>query len=90
MEQAACGATTPLPQYLNNLLERSSQDLTTEQKAAVAALLTNFADLSSSTSDDIGRAGVVKHFLDTGSASPVRQPGRSLPIHQRTEADADT
>ena len=89
MEQTAWGTTTLLPQHLNDLLEKSSQDLKTEQKAAVAALLTSFADVVFSTSDDIGRTGVVEHSINTGSVSPVRRPARRLPIHQRAEVDEE-
>ena len=89
MEQTAWGTTTLLPQHLNDLLEKSSQDMKTEQKAAVAALLTSFADVFFSTLDDIGRTGVVEHSINTGSVSPVRRPARRLPIHQRAEADGE-
>ena len=33
--------------------------------------------------DDLGRITIVKHQIDIGDATPVRQPPRRLPFHQR-------
>ena len=35
----------------------------------------------------MGRTDVLKHKIDTGSAKPIRQAPRRLPIHQQAEAD---
>ena len=65
----------------------SGRDLTADQTTAVAALLASFADVFSSTKGDIGRTGAVKHSIDTGDASPIRQRARRLPIHLRANAE---
>ena len=33
--------------------------------------------------DDLGRTTIVKHQIDVGDATPVRQPPRRIPFHQR-------
>ena len=89
-EKSTEGQTTSAPEsvpdHLGELLERSGRDLTADQTTAVAALLASFADVSSSTKGDIGRTGAVKHSIDTGDASPIRQQDRRLPIHLRANA----
>jgi hypothetical protein len=43
------------------------------QKNRLAQLLHNYADCFAKSADDIGRATLVKHKIETGSAPPVRQ-----------------
>ena len=90
-EKSTEGQTTSAPEsvpdHLGELLERSGRDLTADQTTAVAALLASFADVFSSTKGDIGRTGAVKHSIDTGDASPIRQRARRLPIHLRANAE---
>uniref|UniRef100_A0A1X7ULV5 Uncharacterized protein n=1 Tax=Amphimedon queenslandica TaxID=400682 RepID=A0A1X7ULV5_AMPQE len=38
------------------------------------ALLTSFADVFPINKDDLGRTGLLKHSIDTGSAPPIKQP----------------
>ena len=47
------------------------------------ALLYEFADVLSVSDDDLGRTTIVKHQIDIGDATPVRQPPRRLPFHQQ-------
>ena len=88
-ERRTASSSPQLPKHLTDILERSSQGLAADQKTAVAALLTSFADVFSSNQEHIGRTGVVKHSIDTGDTSPVRQRARRLPINQRAVAESE-
>ena len=59
------------------------QELHQTEKTKLEALLHEFADVLSVSDDDLGRTNIVKHQIDIGDATPVRQPPRRLPFHQR-------
>ena len=92
---AACqlGSGNPVlsqvPEFLLELLDRSSEHLNSNQREDVAALLTEFADVFAASADDLGRTGVVKHRINTGNASPIKQAARRLPMHQKLEAERE-
>ena len=46
-------------------------------------LVEEFNDIISLHNSDPGRTGLVKHTINTGDASPSKQPVRRLPFHQR-------
>ena len=48
-------------------------------------MLKDFTDVISLNDGDIGKTTLVKHHIDTQGASPIRQPVRRLPMHQRKE-----
>ena len=37
--------------------------------------------------EDIGRTGIVRHSIDTGSSHPIKQPLRRNPVHMNPEID---
>eukprot|EP00117_Sycon_ciliatum_P011053 scpid10434/ scgid12689/ Retrovirus-related Pol polyprotein from transposon 412; Protease; Reverse transcriptase; Endonuclease len=55
------------------------------ERSAVSLLLEEFSCCISTDSGDVGRTGVVQHNIDTGTARPIRQAPRRLPVHQQTE-----
>ena len=59
------------------------QELHQTEKTKLEALLHEFADVLSVSDDDLGRTNIVKHQIDIGDATPVHQPPRRLPFHQR-------
>ena len=85
----ATDASTKVPDFLEDLLNRSSRHLDAGQREEVAGLLTEFADVFATSDDDLGKTGIVKHRIDTGGVKPIRQPARGMPIHQRKEAEAE-
>ena len=56
-----------------------------EQRHLYAVLLEN-ADLFAEQPDDFGRTEKIKHRINTGNATPVRQPIRRIPPIRREEA----
>ena len=53
------------------------------EKRKLETLLHEFSDVLSVSDDDLGRTTIVKHQIDVGDATPVRQPPRRLPFHQQ-------
>ncbi|KAK3082555.1 hypothetical protein FSP39_002615 [Pinctada imbricata] len=85
-----CGAITTeikdeavLPYHLQDLYERSIVHLTEKQKADLKSLLIKYQDIFSKSSQDIGQTNAVQHRINTGAASPIRQPPRRLPFGKR-------
>jgi hypothetical protein len=76
-----------MPEHLVDLLERSSQYLTEDEKSQVAKLLYEFQDIFSTGDKDLGQTGLVQHTINTGDAPPARQRYRRLPFAQQAEAD---
>ncbi|CAC5373718.1 unnamed protein product [Mytilus coruscus] len=70
-----------LPEYLKDMWERSPKHLTTDKSEKVAALFVKFQNVSSKTSEDIGRTENVQHRIDTGNA--IKQMPRRLPLGKR-------
>ena len=50
------------------------------------ALLFDYADIFAADQDDLGRTGKIKHKINTGDSSPIRQPVRRVPPIRRDEA----
>jgi len=80
-----CGGS--LPDYLNELAERSTAGLGDEDKKMVIDLLIRYQDVFSSGEFDIGRTTWVKHSIETGDARPVRQRLRRSSPQQREEVE---
>ena len=76
-----------LPDHVRELYERSIVGLDDTRREMLYHLLCEFSDLFSQGSHDLGRTDLVKHHINTGSAAPVRQPPRRLPLAKREEAD---
>ena len=74
--------TRELPPHLRNLLDESllSEE---EDREAVAEVMKDYADVFVGPGDPLGRTDRVQHTIDTGDASPVRQPYRRVPLAKR-------
>lgn len=75
--------TDTVPSHLQDLLERSSEHLNNDQIASLQNLLLKYKNVFSESSEDIGRTNLTKHKINTGTALPIRQPCRRLPIGKR-------
>ncbi|VDI02910.1 Hypothetical predicted protein [Mytilus galloprovincialis] len=46
----------------------------------IASLLRDFEDIFSKNEDNIGLTHLIKHSIDTGTAKPIKQPPRRVPL----------
>ncbi|KAK3102361.1 hypothetical protein FSP39_010822 [Pinctada imbricata] len=72
-----------LGEHLKELLERSSEHLNETERLKVETLLLKYQNVFSRSSEDIGRTNRVVHRINTGTAIPIRQATRRLPIGKR-------
>ena len=62
------------------------QLLSDSEQRKFYTLLLSFADVFPDSDDDLGRTQLLQHFIDTGPATPIRQPPRRIPQHKQQEA----
>ena len=62
-----------VPVHLQDLLERSSEELTEEQRPQLAELLTEFHDVFACSEFDFGDFTALVHEFDTGNTPPPHQ-----------------
>ena len=55
--------------------------LSQSEEESLKTLLNKFSDIFSQGADDIGRTNLVRHSIDTGSTTPIKQAPRRLPFH---------
>ena len=69
----------------NNLEEMLPEDINEDQKEKTLALLELYADVIASGDNGLGRTDILRHSIDTGNASPIRQQVRrtSLPTKEK-------
>ena len=75
-----------VPEHLQGLFERSEKCLNLEQKQKLKCLLEEFKDVFAKDRTDLGRTNLTNHKIDTGSAVPIRQAPRRLPLFKKEEA----
>ena len=71
----------PLPQHLQELVDRSVTSLNPSEKLRVRNLIWSYHSVFSSGPSDLGRTGIIKHRIDTQGEKPVKLPPRKIPIH---------
>ena len=76
-----------LPEHLVDLYDRSTEELGEDEQGQVHHLLLKYDDVFSKGDHDLGRTKLVKHTIETGTATPIRQPLRRLPLGQREEVE---
>ena len=52
----------------------------------VRTVLCEFSDLFYQEQHDLGKTDVIQHQINTGDATPLRQPPRKMPLARRREA----
>ena len=50
------------------------------QRESLRILLSDYVDILSLLESDLGRTTIARHGIDTGDATPVKQPARSMPF----------
>lgn len=68
-----------LPKHLQPLWEKSSENLSCDQRAKLKTLLMDFADIFSTDEYDLGLFKGIEHSIDTDNARPIKQRMRRTP-----------
>ena len=72
-----------LPPHVQELYDRSLDELNARQQQELRRLLTTYQDVFAKDANDIGCTRWVKHDVDTGEELPVRQCPRRVRFEQR-------
>lgn len=75
------------PVHLEDLAQRSSTDVTEEDRLKIRNLLDKYQDVFSKGDHDIGRTDRVQHSIHTTCPAPIRQHPRRHPMGQREEIE---
>ncbi|XP_055878248.1 uncharacterized protein LOC129924905 [Biomphalaria glabrata] len=71
---------------IHKILTKMEENLSMEEYNKAEKLILEFMDIMPCDEDDCGRTNLVQHRIDTGSARPIRQPPRRLPLAKQQEA----
>ena len=74
-----------MPEYLKDLVARSTTELTADQADKARKLPTHYADVFSSGDLDLGRTSLVQHHIYTRDSPPIKQAPRRVPPAKREE-----
>ena len=70
-----------------SLLQGNLEGLSEDQRRQFSSLVTEYEDIFSKDSSDLGKSGLLEHAIDTGDCKPVKQPPRRVPPYQREVID---
>ena len=70
---------------IQKLVDERANDLGDKQREAFLHLLLKYSDVFATSESDLGRTGELKHKIQTGDSSPIRQAVRRLPPPRRQE-----
>ena len=76
-----------LPEHLQALYEESSSELTQEEQTDLFKLLSEYQDIFSKGSFDVGKTNVVQHDIKLTDQRPIKQHPRRMSDQKQQEAD---
>ena len=68
-------------------LQSDLKGLSEDQTKQFLSLVTEYEDIFSKDSSDLGKSGLLEHAIDTGDCKPVKQPPRPVPPYQQEVID---
>ena len=74
-----------LPEELQELLNRSSNDLSSGEVKELRQFLHEFKDCFAVRGQSLGRTSLVQHRINTGDTTPIHQPPRRPPLSKQEE-----
>lgn len=72
--------SSKIPSHLTEMYQEASLNKTVDEKAQIAALVQQHANVFSKTESDLGLTTLTEHEIDTGDAKPIKQPPRRVPL----------
>ena len=69
-----------VPPHLLDILKKIQSERCKSEIEEIAALFTDYGDVFSKDDDDLGVTNIAEHCIDTGTARPVKQPPRRVPL----------
>jgi hypothetical protein len=72
--------TAKIPEHLKSLFSDSSTNRSKEELTTIAKLLTDYQDVFSKNNADLGLTHLTEHAIHTGTARPIKQRPRPVPM----------
>ncbi|XP_016406721.1 uncharacterized protein LOC107739212 [Sinocyclocheilus rhinocerous] len=72
---------------LQEIMQRSSSELDTQQQEQLWELLVEFRDCFACNEGDLGQTTLMQHNIDTGDAAPIPQRPRCMPLERQEAAE---
>ncbi|CAC5378800.1 unnamed protein product [Mytilus coruscus] len=69
-----------IPPHLSQVFKKAQYGRNKAEIKKIASLLHDFEDIFSKNEDDIGLTHLIEHSIDTGTAKPIKQPPRRVPL----------
>ena len=69
-----------IPNHLQTLYFEATKGRNYPEKCEIANLLDEYQDVFSKDENDLGLTSLAEHSIDTGTAKPVKQPFRRVPL----------
>ena len=79
--------SSKVPAHLEQLYQDGKTHLHIDECEELLGLLIKYQDVFAKSDTDLGRTSEIKHKIDTGSAKPIRQKPRRIPIHMQDEVN---
>ena len=76
----------PFPEHLRCILDDVPQECSAAQRRIIAQLLTDYSDVFIAPDGKLGHTTMAEHHIDTGTARPVKQRPRRVPLARRADA----
>ena len=93
---ATSTAATPQPMQVTEekksliyeMAQQCNSEVSADDKEIFSHFLLSYADVFATPQDCLGRTTKLKHNIDTGFSSPIRQAVRRIPPHRKEEVSA--
>ncbi|XP_064475696.1 uncharacterized protein LOC135389590 [Ornithodoros turicata] len=85
-DPSACGDSC-LASYIDELVNSTEPVLSQSHKQKIRSLFLEFHDVFSFAAADLGKTTAASHRIDTGTARPIKQVPRRLPLSSLGEVD---
>ena len=69
-----------LPSHLDGLFDNATRELDEDESQQVKEFLCEFQHVFSRDESDLGLTHLAEHVIDTGNATPIKQPPRRVPM----------
>ena len=66
-------------------IAKNATALNEEHQNQLYQFFLQYTDVVALSDDDLGQTDYVRHTIETGSAHPIRQPPRRVPVHKRQQ-----
>ena len=76
-----------VPEHLREMLQKSTERLSTEQAVQLQRMLCVYADVFSKGDTDLGCTSLVQHRIDTSGSHPIKHAPRRIPPARRQEME---